>query len=169
MKPKLKGLGLSAAFFLVSCGGGGGGSSAPPAPAPTPPGISNFAYTTTSSYPVGYGGGAVSIGWTFSFVDSGGDITTLVIEKLDGSGNVTKTGTVALSNMAGLTVGVIQAVGVADTTVAGTVNWRFHVVDAGGSASNSLTSSYTITPAAGAENLPAGEAAFLKDVTITQH
>ena len=133
----------------IACGGGGGGSTPAPAPAPlTPPGISNFAYTTASTWTVGSGGGAATGGFKFDFIDTGGDLASLVMERLDGGGNVTKSSTTAISGASGLTSGTISVAVIADTTIAGTVNWRFHVVDARGSVSNTLNSSYTITPSA---------------------
>lgn len=135
---------VGALALLLGCGGGGGSSA--PAPTPlTPPGISNFSYTTASSWPVGYGGGATTAGFRFDFIDNGGDVTSIVMEKLDSSNHVVASTTTPLSGTNGVVAGVIVVAAVADTTVVGTVNWRFHVVDARGSVSNDLYSSYTVT------------------------
>ena len=145
----MKALVAAIVMLFVSCGGGGGSSPAP-VPTLTPPGISNFAYTGVSSWALNSGGGAATGGFRFDFIDTGGDLSSLVMERMDSVGNVTKSSTTAISGVSGLTSGTISVAVIADTTVAGTVNWRFHVVDARGSVSNTLSSSYTITPSIGA-------------------
>ena len=132
-------------FFGLACGGGGS-KPTPPVPTPHPPGISNFNFTSPSSVPQGSGGGAATVTWTFDFIDSGKDVTTMIVEFLDASGNVGNTVSTQLTGTSGLTSGTIAAAGTFPTTIpVGSWNWRFRVVDSVGNVSNNLNATWTIT------------------------
>jgi hypothetical protein len=132
--------------LFLGCSGSGS-SSAKPAPGPlTPPSVSNFVYLSASTWTVGDGGGSVSGSFGFDFTDAGGDFNTVVTEYLDGSGMVAKSSTWTGGGMSGMTSGTVHMEFKMDTTTVGTFNWRFRLVDARGSVSNNVNSSYTITP-----------------------
>jgi hypothetical protein len=138
-------------FLLVAFAAcGGGGSSAPPVippPALTPPSIYGPTYISASSFTVGTNGGTTTIKWSYGFNDVGGDLASMVVDLLDSSGNINKQTTSPISGQAGVTgSSAVIASTVVPTNSVGTFTWRFHVVDAGGSSSNNLYSTYTITP-----------------------
>ena len=130
----------------VACGGGGGGSSAPaPAPSTHVPSISNLVFTTPMTVAQNSGGGAVTMSGTFNFIDSGGDITTGVLEGVDNSGNVLSTHPFPLTGMSGITAGTAYIVASVSTATSGNFPFKFHVVDAASNISNDLSGTYTVT------------------------
>jgi hypothetical protein len=95
---------------------------------------------------VGDGGGAVTVGWTFGFIDNGKDVSTMIWEGLDSTGTtVLKTTTATLTGTAGLASGTIQATGIFPTATPGTYPWRMRVADVAGNQSNNLGGTWTVT------------------------
>lgn len=140
---------LIASLMSMGCGGGGSSSAppVPPAPNPTPPSIADIYWISASSFPVGASGGTVTIRWSYWASDVGGDMKSIEVDLLNENNNIIKQTTSPAGIAAGTTM-VSSAFGSTDvpTTTAGTYRWRFRLVDAAGSMSNYLYSTYTVTP-----------------------
>ncbi len=149
-------------LLMAGCGGGGGGSSTPaPAPVAHPPAISNLQFSPTSSSK-GAGGGAISVGGSFNFTDTGGDLIALTVTNYYSTGGVASTGTIPITGASGATVGTTNLYLTINTTVADNFRFEAYATDAAGSKSNILSGTFLIT-----DPLPTTHAPIISNFQFT--
>jgi hypothetical protein len=138
---------LALVFLLLtlSCSGGGGGgsSSGGGSGVNSTPAISNLSYYPNQTT-LNQGGGAVSVTYTFNYIDNGGDLSTLTLFYYDSSGNLVLNNPVTIQGVSGKTSGTIQGTVIFPTTARFTWTGGGYVTDAGGRQSNRLTATFTV-------------------------
>lgn len=125
-----------AAAGEISCGGSGGGSAASTAPV-----ISGLVIHPTAAY---VSDTPLSLTTRFDFTDPDGNLASLTLRILDGSGATVDLQTLPVPGTDGLTEGTILADTVANAVNPDTYTAQIHVTDTTGLQSNTLTGSARI-------------------------
>ena len=131
---------LAIAIVASACGGGGGGGGG--GKTPSPPTISNLAFSPSSAP---QGGGTVDVNGTIDFTDSGGDLASLEITVLDPAGTKISSSSTPLQGASNLTSGQISGTIRVAVGSPGRFTFNVSVTDSGGSKSNVLTGDFQVT------------------------
>jgi hypothetical protein len=126
------------AMVLCSCGGGGGGGSS--IPIDSTPSIASLSFSPASALQ-GDGNGSITVTGSITFSDAGGDLTTLHLTNPQGQ-SITQ----AISGIAGVKSGTIQAQVIVSTQDLGHYTFEVYVSDSLGLSSNKLSGSFDVNP-----------------------
>lgn len=128
------------AFGWMGCGGGSGGGGSPAA---HPPVLSSLSFSPTVVYQ-GSGGGSANITATFQFTDTGGDLSSLSLQILDGTGTILQSASLPVTGAEGVTAGTLMGQATLSTALAGQYTFRLMAADRQASTSNTLTGTFQI-------------------------
>ena len=117
----------------------------PPIQVDSRPTISNLRFAPQSAT-LNQGGGAVTVVGSYDFIDAGGDLAggTVTLTVLDSNNNVLDSTTTALTNITGVTSGILSGPATVPTTAARTLHFTIFITDSKGNKSNTLSGSFTV-------------------------
>ncbi|MCB1197193.1 MAG: hypothetical protein KDK51_02380 [Deltaproteobacteria bacterium] len=127
------------ALTLSFCGGDESNSGNSNRSGNKSPVISNMIFTPSSTNQFS-GGGSITVSGAIDFIDSDGDIETVII--IDGLGDSLS---IPVSGVDGVTAGTILIDVFVNTTVTGDFVFRLYAVDSLGNESNTLIGVFSVT------------------------
>jgi sugar lactone lactonase YvrE len=132
---------LGATCAALGCGSSSSGGG----PQPTPPTISNLAYSPNSVLQSSTGTGMIN--GSLDFADSGGDVSALNLTVFDASQQQLSSTSTPIQGVAGVKSGTITGAFEVPINNPGSFSFQLSVADSGGSKSNALTGTFQIVAA----------------------